>query len=183
MRVANTPAELLDADFAHFSSSVSLPRIRWRVGLRITLFEVCSAFTQVTACTLAKPSQDGPLHRRLQPLRYLHDCSDCYRLEQKLPGGLRTRWKAAPFHCARESRARGYRSGVGPFCSGGRPITSLVIRPWAPARRLGIGTAGFMTDANRTFGPAQVSPRAASVRIMSHPRDLPSPNLNLKDRS
>jgi hypothetical protein len=31
-----------------------------------------------------------PLHRRLQPRRYLRDCSDCYRLERKLPGGIRT---------------------------------------------------------------------------------------------
>ena len=42
------------------------------------------------ACMLAKSLKD-PLHQRLQPLRYLHDCSDCYRLEQKLPGGIRTR--------------------------------------------------------------------------------------------
>jgi len=35
----------------------------------------------VTACTLAKSPSD-PLHQRLQPLRYLHDCSDCFRLEQ-----------------------------------------------------------------------------------------------------
>src|SRR6266705_3165432 len=32
---------------------VSLPRSGCRVGLRIVLFEVCSAFTRVTACTLA----------------------------------------------------------------------------------------------------------------------------------
>ena len=32
-------------------------------------------------------AQGDPLHRRLQPLRYLHDCSDCYRLERQLPGG------------------------------------------------------------------------------------------------
>jgi hypothetical protein len=57
MHVANAPAELPDAFFAHFSSSVSLPRIRERVGPRITLFEACSAFTHVTACTLAKPSK------------------------------------------------------------------------------------------------------------------------------
>jgi hypothetical protein len=36
-----------------------------------------------------------PLHRRLQPLRYLHDCSDCFRLERKLPGGTLTHWKDA----------------------------------------------------------------------------------------
>src|SRR6266446_3744303 len=34
-------------------SRISLPRKGRRVGLRIVLFEVCSAFTRVTACTLA----------------------------------------------------------------------------------------------------------------------------------
>ncbi len=34
-------------------SRVSLPRKGHRVGLRIVLFEACSAFTRVTACTLA----------------------------------------------------------------------------------------------------------------------------------
>src|SRR6267143_4308886 len=35
-------------------------------------------------------------NRRLQPLRYLHDCSDCFRLE-RLPGGIFTHWKSAAF--------------------------------------------------------------------------------------
>jgi len=35
-------------------SRISLPRKGDRVGLRIVLFEDCSAFTRVTACTLAK---------------------------------------------------------------------------------------------------------------------------------
>src|SRR6516225_9684177 len=39
--------------FAHSPSRVSLPRKGHRVGLRIVLFEACSAFTRVTACTLA----------------------------------------------------------------------------------------------------------------------------------
>src|SRR6202795_4457937 len=34
-------------------SRISLPRKGYRVGLRIVLFEACSAFTRVTACTLA----------------------------------------------------------------------------------------------------------------------------------
>src|SRR5207253_10447492 len=38
---------------AHSSSGISLPRYGSRVGLRIVLFEACSAFTCVTACTLA----------------------------------------------------------------------------------------------------------------------------------
>jgi hypothetical protein len=42
-------------------------------------------------------TQGDPLHRRLQPLRYLHDCSDCFRLERKLPGGALTHRKDAAF--------------------------------------------------------------------------------------
>src|SRR5437660_4315744 len=38
---------------ARSSSGISLPRYGSRVGLRIDLFEACSAFTRVTACTLA----------------------------------------------------------------------------------------------------------------------------------
>jgi len=38
------------------------------------------------ACQLAESPRD-PLHRRLQPPRYLNDCSDYYRLERQLPGG------------------------------------------------------------------------------------------------
>jgi hypothetical protein len=30
----------------------------------------------------------------------LYDCSDCYRLERLLPGGIRTRWKTVPLHGA-----------------------------------------------------------------------------------
>src|SRR6266481_5117853 len=44
--------------------------------------------------------RDPPI-RRLQPLRYLHDCSDCFRLE-RMPGGACTHWKAPPFHGARQ---------------------------------------------------------------------------------
>jgi hypothetical protein len=36
------------------------------------------------------------LHRRLQPCRYLHSCSGCFRLE-RLPGEACTYWKSAAF--------------------------------------------------------------------------------------
>ena len=39
---------------AHSPCRISLPRKPGRVGLRIVLFEVCSAFTRVAACTLAQ---------------------------------------------------------------------------------------------------------------------------------
>ena len=52
--VTTTPAQRLGACFAHFPSRFSLPRNGGRVGLRNDLFEACSAFTRVTACTLAR---------------------------------------------------------------------------------------------------------------------------------
>src|SRR5450756_973837 len=46
--------------FAHAPGRISLPRKGCRVGLRIVLFEDCSAFTRVTACTLApSPIRDA----------------------------------------------------------------------------------------------------------------------------
>ena len=53
--VATTPAQQLAVLHSLVPSSrISLPRKGDRVGLRIGLFEVCSAFTRVTACTLAR---------------------------------------------------------------------------------------------------------------------------------
>jgi hypothetical protein len=51
--VATTPAQRLGASSARFPSRISLPGKGVPVGLRIGIFEVCSAFTHITACTLA----------------------------------------------------------------------------------------------------------------------------------
>ena len=51
--ISNTPARRLGASSARFPSRISLPRFGFRVDPRIVLFEACSAFTRVTACTLA----------------------------------------------------------------------------------------------------------------------------------
>jgi hypothetical protein len=76
-------------------SRVSLPRYGSRVGLRIDLFEACSAFTRVTACTLAlSPYFVTRFTRRLQPCRYLHSCSGASGWSG-LPGGACTHWKSA----------------------------------------------------------------------------------------
>jgi len=37
----------------------------------------------------------------MRPGLSLHDCSDCYRLERKLPGGSVSHWVIAPFRGAR----------------------------------------------------------------------------------
>src|SRR5689334_18521650 len=76
---------------------ISLPRKGCRVGLHIVLFEACSAFTRVAACTLARsPIRDR--YSRLQPFRYLYDCSDCFRLE-RIAG-----WDLHPLESAALSR-------------------------------------------------------------------------------
>ena len=69
--VATTPARRLGASSGRFPSRVSLPRYDSRVGPRIDLFEAYSAFTRVTACTLALPPFRDTHYRRLQLFRYL----------------------------------------------------------------------------------------------------------------
>src|SRR6266478_5818422 len=59
-------------------------------------------------------------NRRLQPLRYLHDCSDCFRLE-RLPGGACTHWKAPPLRGAHPKR-------TSRLATDARDILSLICR-------------------------------------------------------
>jgi hypothetical protein len=49
------PGTATGITLAHLPSRISLPRKGGRVGLCNVLFEACSAFTHVTACTLALP--------------------------------------------------------------------------------------------------------------------------------
>jgi hypothetical protein len=79
---------------------VSLPRFHFRVGLHIDLFEVCSAFTRVAACTLTRSPKFVTAIRGLQTFRRLHACPGCFRLE-RWPGGPCTHWKTPPCHGAR----------------------------------------------------------------------------------
>src|SRR4029079_1896684 len=58
---ATTPVQRLGVLFAHSPSRISLPRKGRRVGLHIVLFEACSAFTRVAACTLARSPIRDPL--------------------------------------------------------------------------------------------------------------------------
>ena len=100
--VATTPAELLAALFARFTNNVSLPRIN--AGSASASPFSGPAQRSLTLRPACSPSPlQNPLHHRLQPLRYLHVCSGCYRPERKLPDGFRTRWKTAPFHGARQN--------------------------------------------------------------------------------
>jgi hypothetical protein len=78
-----------------------LPRYDSRVVLRISLFEDCSAFTRVAACTLALPPYvvarftEGFNHfvtSIVAPVASGWSIS---------PGGICTHWKAPPLHGAR----------------------------------------------------------------------------------
>src|SRR5215467_4252172 len=73
---------------------VSLPRFHYRVGLHIVLFEICSAFTHVAACTLAQSPYFVTAIRGLQTFRHLHACPGCFRRERS-PGGSCTHWNSA----------------------------------------------------------------------------------------
>jgi hypothetical protein len=77
----------------------AFPEILIGSASALVIFGTCSAFTHVWPAS-SQVAQGDPLHRRLQPFRYLHDCSDCYRLERQLPGGTDPRWKTVPLHGA-----------------------------------------------------------------------------------
>jgi hypothetical protein len=99
--VAITPVESQSASFALFLCNISLPRNHG--GSASTSRLSRPAQRSLTLRPAYSPSHfHDPLHRRLQPFRYLHNCSDCYRLERKLPGGICTRWKTVPLHGAHD---------------------------------------------------------------------------------
>ena len=79
----------------YFPNRVSLPRMGDRVGLRIVLFEDCSAFTRVTACTHAEPPLVILYIEGFSHYRYLNDCSDCFRREHFAGWDLHPRKSAA----------------------------------------------------------------------------------------
>lgn len=78
----------------------------WMAGLMAGILPLKTDYWNFFATRMAgflassQIAQGNPLHRRLQPLRHLHDCSDCYRLERPLPGGSDPRWKTVPLHGA-----------------------------------------------------------------------------------
>jgi hypothetical protein len=101
--VANTPAGLMKLVRSYRSTNFRPSPKPGRVGSCISLFEACSAFTHVTACTLAKSPSDS-LHQRLQQFRCLHCCSDCYRVERTSSRAGLT--PAVDHHLSRRTRFR-----------------------------------------------------------------------------
>jgi len=82
---------------------ISLPRYGSRVGLHIVLFEACSAFTRVTACTLAlSPIRDTLIEGFSHFVTSM--TAPIASGWSGLPGGPCTHWKAPPSHGARQQR-------------------------------------------------------------------------------
>src|SRR5436309_15440637 len=76
-------------------SRVSLPRKGHRVGLHIVLFEACSAFTRVAACTLARSPIRDPLSEGFRHFVASMPAPVASGWSES-PGGPRTHWKAPP---------------------------------------------------------------------------------------
>ena len=77
---------------------ISLPCKGRQVGLCIDLFEACSAFTRVTACTLAQPPNRGSLYPKAS------DISSPPCLLRLLPAGAFAGWDSHPLENAALSR-------------------------------------------------------------------------------
>src|SRR5262245_46734320 len=80
-------------------SRVSLPRKGHRVGLHIVLFEACSAFTRVTACTLARSPIRDPLIEGFSHFVTSMTAPIASGWSES-PSGPFTHWKAPPCHGA-----------------------------------------------------------------------------------
>src|SRR5437763_3655617 len=81
---------------------ISLPRKGHRVGLHIVLFEACSAFTRVAACTLARSPICDPLSEGFRHFVSSMPAPVASGWSES-PGGACTHWKAPPCHGAPHS--------------------------------------------------------------------------------
>src|SRR5260370_26290629 len=95
---------------------VSLPRFHYRVGLHIDLFEVCSAFTHLAACTLAR----SPYFVTRYPKA--SDISSPPCLPRLLPAGAVAGWALHPLEKRRLFTAH----------VGGRRLVDLFQGRYAP---------------------------------------------------
>ena len=99
--VVITPAGSAEAVRSYPSLDIGLPHVFAGSAPASNGFVACSTFTRVTTCMLTESPSD-PLHQRLQQLRYLHYCFDCYRMERtRFRTGL-IPLKNSAFHGARK---------------------------------------------------------------------------------
>src|SRR5437870_1135655 len=122
--------------FAHSPSRVSLPRYGCRVGLRIDLFEACSAFTRVTACTLALSPyfvtrlSEGFSHFVTSMTAPVASGWSVRRV------GLAPTGKAPPYHGARQERSHADGNSGGYGLTSIRRGTSAALAAKTPAHTI-----------------------------------------------
>ena len=97
---ATTPVQQMGVVLAHSPIRVSLPRFHCRVGLHIVLFEACSAFTRVAACTLARSPYFVTRYPKASDISSPPCLLRLLPAGAMSPGGPRTHWKAPPWHGA-----------------------------------------------------------------------------------
>src|ERR1700730_16849550 len=110
-------------------SRVSLPRKGHRVGLHIVLFEACSAFTRVAACTLAR----SPYFVTRYPNPSDISAPPC--LLRLLPAGAVAGWDLHPLESAAFSR----RTPKGDIAASPQAMPRCQSRP--PARCVSLAVA------------------------------------------
>jgi len=103
--IAITPVFLCGALIARFPQRRRPSLVSHQLGIHITLFEACSAFTHIMACALADRLFSDLLHRRLRPWQLpttnapvATGWSDSCRVGYPPPTGV-----ARPFHGAHEN--------------------------------------------------------------------------------
>jgi len=116
---------------------VSLPRKGHRVGLHIVLFEACSTFTRVAACTLARSPIRDPLIEGFSHFVTSMTAPIASGWSES-PGGPRTHWKAPPCHGAHPLRTFSCASiATSPLASIGRYLATRLGRPGTAQRKIG----------------------------------------------
>src|SRR6201981_1739156 len=102
---------------------VSLPRKGRRVGLHIVLFEACSAFARVAACTLAlSPIRDTLIEGFSHFVTSM--TAPIASGWSESPGGACTHWKAPPCHGAHPLRTFDPAHEIEPLATPGLSTTT-----------------------------------------------------------
>src|SRR6516165_5243763 len=142
---------------------VSLLRKGRRVGLHIDLFEACSAFTRVAACTLARSPIRDPLIEGFSHFVTSMTAPIASGWSES-PGGPCTHWKAPPCHGAPPLRPL-------------RIASPRVSAGWSSV--LGSHTSQWRGSADAVIGRSRAggSDRPAQRALLIHAQQRPCTRL------
>src|SRR5215469_8491049 len=148
---------------------ISLPRKGRRVGLHIDLFEACSAFTRVAACTLAlSPIRDTLIEGFSHFVTSM--TAPIASGWSESPGGTCTHWKAPPYHGAHPVRPLPAQAGLGDFGLARHLLPTLTRSKAGFVVRRGFAALAPLATpcfagATRLSRPQRISRRIASASV------------------